>query len=50
MLWEHEPQASVSDFGKEQRKTGGGPAPKKPSNATTKIIEIFKETPSFTGL
>ena len=39
-----------SDFGKEQRKTGEGPAPKKPSNATAKIIEIFKETPSFTGL
>ena len=39
-----------SDFGKEQRKTGGGPAPKKPSNATAKIIEIFKETPSLTGL
>ena len=40
----------LSDFGKEQRKTGGGPAPKKPSNATAKVIEIFKETPSFTGL
>ena len=39
-----------SDFGKEQRKTGGGPAPKKPSNATAKIVEIFKETPLFTGL
>ena len=39
-----------SDFGKEQRKTGRGPAPKKPSNATAKVIEIFKETPSFTGL
>ena len=39
-----------SDFGKEQRKTGGAPAPKKPSNATAKIIEIFKETPSFDGL
>lgn len=39
-----------SDFGKEQRKTGGGPAPKKPSAATAKIIEIFKETASFTGL
>ena len=23
----------------------GDPAPKKPSNATAKIIEIFKETP-----
>ena len=32
-----------SDFGKEQRKTGGGPAPKKPSNATAKIIEILKK-------
>ena len=39
-----------SDFGKEQRKTGGGPASKKPSNATAKIVEIFKETPLFTGL
>ena len=39
-----------SDFGKEQRKTGGAPVPKKPSNATAKIIEIFKETPSFDGL
>lgn len=39
-----------SAFGKEQRKTGGGPAPKKPSAGTAKIIEIFKETTSFTGL
>ena len=39
-----------SDFGKEQRKTGGGPAPKKPSAATAKIIDIFKEKSSFTGL
>jgi len=39
-----------SDFGKEQRKSCGGPAPKKPSNVTAKIIKIFKETPPFTGL
>ena len=35
---------------KERKKTGGGPAPKAPSAATAKIIELFKETPSFTGL
>ena len=35
---------------KEQKKTGGGPAPKMPSALTAKVIGIFKETPSFTGL
>ena len=39
-----------SSFRRETTKTGGGPAPKPPSLATEKIIEIFKETPSFTGL
>ena len=39
-----------SGFRKEQKKTGGGPARPKPSEATLKIIEIFSETPSFTGL
>ena len=34
----------------ETAKNGGGPAPKPPSLATEKSIEIFKETPSFTGL
>lgn len=37
-------------FKKEQKKTGGGPAPSNPSEATLKIIEMFSETPSFTGL
>ena len=37
-------------FTKERKKTGGGPAPKAPSAATAKIIELFKETLSFTGL
>jgi len=37
-------------FTKERKKTGGGPAPKAPSAATAKMIELFKETPSFTGL
>lgn len=35
---------------KEQKKTGGGEAPKMPSAATAKMIDLFKETPSFTGL
>jgi molecular chaperone DnaK (HSP70) len=39
-----------SGFRKQTKKTGGGPAPKPPSAATTKIIDMFKETPSFTGL
>ena len=39
-----------SELTKEQKKTGGGPAPKMPSALTAKVIYIFKETPSFTGL
>ena len=39
-----------SELAKEQKKTGGGPAPKMPSAFTAKVIDIFKETPSFIGL
>ena len=39
-----------SGFRKEQKKTGGGPAPPNPSEATLKIIEMICKTPSFTGL
>ena len=39
-----------SDFGKETRRTGGGPAPKHPSASTARIINLFKDTPSFSGL
>ena len=39
-----------SGLAKEQKKTGGGPAPKMPSAFTAKVINIFKETPSFTDL
>lgn len=39
-----------SELSKEQKKTGGGPAPKMPSALTAEVIDIFKETPSFTGL
>ncbi|KAL9976976.1 hypothetical protein ACROYT_G014327 [Oculina patagonica] len=39
-----------SGFKKEQKKMGGGPAPSNPTEVTLKIIDMFSETPSFTGL
>ena len=39
-----------SGYGREKQRTGGGPPPKAPTPATAKIIDLFKETPSFTGL
>ena len=39
-----------ASFKKDIKKTGGGPAPKTPSAATAKIMEIFHDTPSFAGL
>ena len=39
-----------SGYGREKKRTGGEPPPKAPTPATAKIIDIFKETPSFTGL
>ena len=39
-----------TELAKEQKKTGGGPAPKMPSTSTAKIIDLLKDTPSFTGL
>ena len=39
-----------SSFRREAKKTGGGPAPKPPSAASEKIIELFEETPAFRGL
>ena len=39
-----------TELTKEQKKTGGGPAPKMPSTSTAKIIDLLKDTPSFTGL
>lgn len=32
------------------RVTGGGPPPKPPTSATDKIIKLFENTPTFTGL
>ena len=43
-------QKRVHRTGQRAEKTGGGEAPKMPSAATAKIIDLFKETPSFTGL
>ena len=39
-----------TELAKEQKKTGGGPAPKMPSTSTAKIIDLLKDTPLFTGL
>ena len=39
-----------SQLAKEQKETGGGHAPKAPSTSTAKIIDLLRETPSFTGL
>ena len=32
------------------RVTGGGPPPKPPTSSTDKIIKLFENTPTFTGL
>ena len=39
-----------STFKKESKKTGGGPPPKQPSQSSEQIIEIFEDTPAFSGL
>ncbi|PFX23055.1 uncharacterized protein LOC111333424 [Stylophora pistillata] len=39
-----------SEMAKEHKKTGGGQAPKIPLALTAKVIDIFKERPSFIGL
>ena len=51
--WRNMHSQAMKEFGelaKEQKKTGGGPALKMPSALTAKVIDIFEETPSFTGL
>ncbi|CAH3044728.1 unnamed protein product, partial [Porites lobata] len=39
-----------SNHEKEYKKTGGGPPPKPPSQSSEQIIEIFEDTPAFSGL
>ena len=51
--WKNLQSAAKKEFAgfrKEICKTGGGPAPRMPSFATVKIIEMFKESPSFASL
>ena len=35
---------------KAQRKTGGGPAPVKPSDASKLIVEVYDNAPGFSGI
>ena len=37
-------------FKRETKKSGGGPAPKQPSQASEKIIAILEDTAGFSGL
>ena len=39
-----------SNYKKEYKKTGGGPPPKPPSQSSEQIIDIFEDTPAFSGL
>ena len=39
-----------SEFKRESRKTGGGSPPKPPSVSSKEIIEVFEDTPGFSGL
>ena len=43
-------QKRVLRTGQRAEKTGRGEAPKIPVAAIAKIIDLFKETPSFAGL
>ncbi|XP_068749248.1 uncharacterized protein [Montipora capricornis] len=48
--WKNLHSAAKREFTKfrqESKKTGGGPAPKEISAATSKVIELFQDTPSF---
>ena len=51
--WKNLHSAAKREFTKfcqESKKTGGGPAPKEISATTSKVIELFQDTPSFVGL
>ena len=39
-----------SKFGASQRKTGGGEKPASPKSSSKKIIELFRDDPSFFGI
>ena len=46
----HSLAKEFSSFKKDSKKTGGGPPPKPPSQSSEQIIEIFENTPAFSGL
>ena len=47
----HSPaKKEFANYNKGTRKTGGGPAPKQPSETSKRLIELFQDTPSFSGL
>ena len=51
--WKNLHSAAKREFTKfrqESKKTGGGPTPKEISATTSKIIELFQDTPPFVGL
>lgn len=39
-----------NNLGKERRMTGGGPKPPSPTSTTKKIIDLFGDNPSFSGI
>ena len=41
---------AFSEFKRELKKTGGGPPPKPPSVSSKEIIDVFEDTPGFSGL
>lgn len=45
-----EAKSSYTEIAMDRRRTGGGPAAKPLSATQNKIVEIFKDCPSFTGL
>ena len=51
--WKNLQSTAKKEFAQQRRsfgQTGGGPPCKKPKEATEKIIPLFENTPSFTGL
>ena len=49
-IYTHKPKKSSQNWPKSRKKTVGGEAPRVPVAAIAKIIDPFKETPSFAGL
>jgi hypothetical protein len=51
--WKNLQTTAKKEFSRQRRsygQTGGGPPCKKPKEATEKIMRLFENAPSFTGL